>query len=156
MEGRKAPDHNTISRFRTNILSKGAGQELLKQLIQMLIEAGLIDLKAVFIDGTKIEANANKYSFVWKKAQVKKLTKLNERIKTELPDMLEKAGIHFHVRETMQLCHLKKLMKQLKAKVKETEAKFVYGKGKHKSVLQRLVEKVEDWISKYKQYIADI
>ena len=156
LEGRKAPDHNTISRFRTNILSKGAGQELLKQLIQMLIEAGLIDLKAVFIDGTKIEANANKYSFVWKKAQVKKLTKLNERIKTELPDMLEKAGIHFHVRETMQLRHLKKLMKQLKAKVKETEAKFVYGKGKHKSVLQRLVEKVEDWISKYKQYIADI
>jgi len=156
LEGRKAPDHNTISRFRTNILSKGAGQELLKQLIQMLIEAGLIDLKAVFIDGTKIEANANKYSFVWKKAQVKKLTKLNERIKTELPDMLEKAGIHFHVRETMQLRHLKKLMKQLKAKVKETEAKFVYGKGKHKSVLQRLVEKAEDWISKYKQYIADI
>lgn len=156
LEGRKAPDHNTISRFRTNILSKGAGQELLKQLIQMLIEAGLIDLKAVFIDGTKIEANANKYSFVWKKAQVKKLTKLNERIKAELPDMLEKAGIHFHVRETMQLRHLKKLMKQLKAKVKETEAKFVYGKGKHKSVLQRLVEKVEDWISKYKQYIADI
>jgi transposase len=45
LEGRKAPDHNTISRFRTNILSKGAGQELLKQLIQMLIEAGLIDLK---------------------------------------------------------------------------------------------------------------
>jgi len=156
LEGRKAPDHNTISRFRTNILSKGGGQELLKQLIQMLIEAGLIDLKAVFIDGTKIEANANKYSFVWKKAQVKKLTKLNERIKTELPDMLEKAGIHFHVRETMQLRHLKKLMKQLKAKVKETEAKFVYGKGKHKSVLQRLVEKAEDWISKYKQYIADI
>ena len=115
LEGRKAPDHNTISRFRTNILSKGAGQELLKQLNQMLIEAGLIDLKAVFIDGTKIEANANKYSFIWKKAQVKKMTKLNERIKVELPAILEKAGIHYHIRETIQLRHLKKLMNQLKA-----------------------------------------
>ena len=156
LEGRKAPDHNTISRFRTNILSKGAGQELLKQLNQMLIEAGLIDLKAVFIDGTKIEANANKYSFIWKKAQVKKMTKLNERIKVELPAILEKAGIHYHIRETIQLRHLKKLMKQLKAKVKETGIKFVYGKGNHKSILQRLVEKVEDWICKYKQYIEDI
>jgi len=156
LEGRKAPDHNTISRFRTNILKKGAGQELLKQLIQMLFEAGVIDLKALFIDGTKIEANANKYSFVWKKAQVKKMAKLNERIKAELPEIMEKAGIRFHVRETIQLRHLKKLMKQLKAKVKETGIKFVYGKGNHKNILQRLVEKVEDWIGKYKQYIADI
>ena len=122
----------------------------------MLIEAGVIDLKAVFIDGTKIEANANKYSFVWKKAQAKKMTKLNERIKAELPEMLKKAGVRFYVRETMQLRHLKKLMKQLKAKVKEKKIEFVYGKGNHKSDLQKLVEKAEDWISKYKQYISDI
>ena len=156
LEGRKAPDHNTISRFRTNALRQEAGQELLKQLIGMLIEAGLVDLKAVFIDGTKIEANANKYSFVWKKAQVKKMAKLNERIKAELPEILKKAGLRFHIRETMQLRHLKKLMKQLKTKVKDAGIKFVYGKGNHKTILQRLVEKVEDWIAKYKQYIADI
>ena len=156
LEGRKAPDHNTISRFRTNALRQEAGQELLKQLIGMLIKAGLVDLKAVFIDGTKIEANANKYSFVWKKAQVKKMAKLNERIKAELPEILKKAGLRFHIRETMQLRHLKKLMKQLKTKVKDAGIKFVYGKGNHKTILQRLVEKVEDWIAKYKQYIADI
>ena len=55
----------------------------------MLIEADLVDLKTVFIDGTRMEANANKYSFVWKKAQVKK-AKLTERIKAELPEMLKK------------------------------------------------------------------
>ena len=69
LEGQKAPDHNTISRFRSKILVGEAGQELLRQLTEMLAEAGLIDLKAVFIDGTKIEANANKYSFVWRKVQ---------------------------------------------------------------------------------------
>jgi hypothetical protein len=53
------------------------------------------------------------------------MAKLNERIRAELPEMLKKAGIHFQVRETMQLRHLKKLMKHLRTKVKETGIKFV-------------------------------
>ena len=156
LEGQKAPDHNTINRFRTKILLGEAGQELLKQLIEMLIEAGLVDLKAIFIDGTKIEANANKYSFVWKKAQEKKMTKLNDRIRAELPEMLKRAEIKFYIRDTVQLRHLKKLAKKLKAQCEERGIRFVYGKGKHKDNLQRLTEKVDDWITKYKQYIADI
>ena len=156
LEGQKAPDHNTISRFRSKILVGEAGQELLRQLTEMLAEAGLIDLKAVFIDGTKIEANANKYSFVWRKGQVKKLAKLNDRIRAELPELLKKSGIRFHIGETVQLRELKKLRKRLKAKCRERDVSFVYGKGNHKDILQKLTEKTEDWIAKYKQYIADI
>lgn len=156
LEGQKAPDHNTIGRFRSNVLSTDAGQELLKQLTQMLIEAGFVDLKAVFIDGTKIEANANKYSFVWKKAQTKKYEKLNERIKAELPELLKKAKFRFYVGDEIELRHLKKLLKRLKAKCNEEKVVFVTGKGNHKSPLQKLIEKVEDWIVKFKQYIADI
>ena len=156
LEGQKAPDHNTISRFRSKILVGEAGQELLRQLTEMLAEAGLIDLKAVFIDGTKIEANANKYSFVWRKGQVKKLARLNERIRAELPELLKKSGIRFHIGETVQLRQLKKLKKRLKAKCRERDVSFVYGKGNHKDILQKLTEKTEDWIAKYKQYIADI
>ena len=156
LEGRKAPDHNTLSRFRSNVLRKEAGQDLLKQLTGMLIEEGFIDLEAVFIDGTKIEANANKYSFVWKKGQQKKLAKLNERIRTELPELLKKAGVSFHIGEEVKLHHLKKLMKRLKKKCRESGIRFIYGKGNHKSPLQKATEKVGDWIAKYKQYIADI
>ena len=156
LEGQKAPDHNTISRFRSKILVGEAGQDLLRQLTEMLAEAGLIDLKAIFIDGTKIEANANKYSFVWKKGQVKKLGKLNDRIRVELPELVKKAGIRFHIGETVQLRQLKKLRKRLKAKCRERGVSFVYGKGNHKDILQKLTEKTEDWIAKYKQYIADI
>ena len=156
LEGRKAPDHNTISRFRSKVLRGEAGQELLKQLNQMLIASGVIDLEAVFIDGTKIEANANKYSFVWKKAQAKKMLKLNERIKAELPEMLKKANIRFYLGDTVPIRRLKKLLKRLGAKCKEEEIKFVSGKGNHKSILQKLFEKVKDIIAKYKQYTADI
>mgnify|MGYP002167571457 CR=1 FL=1 len=72
LEGQRAPDHNTINRFRKNILTQEAGQDILCQLVIMLHERGLLSLEAAFIDGTKIEANANKYSFVWKKATAKK------------------------------------------------------------------------------------
>ena len=40
----------------------------------------LVTLDCLFIDGTKIEANANKYSFVWKKATEKFSAKLQEQI----------------------------------------------------------------------------
>ena len=48
---------------------------------------------AVFIDGTKIEANAGRYTFVWKTAVNKHQSRLGERIATELPLLPEKAGV---------------------------------------------------------------
>ena len=63
LRGQRAPDHNTINRFRKDILTQEAGQDILRQLVIMLHERGLLSLEAAFIDGTKIEANANKYSF---------------------------------------------------------------------------------------------
>lgn len=85
LEGQPAPDHNTINRFRKNILIQEAGQDILRQLVLLLHESNLLSFEAAFIDGTKIEANANKYSFVWKKATVKKEEKLLKKIYEELP-----------------------------------------------------------------------
>ena len=69
-----APDHNTVARFIDNY--KIEIEDLFYQLINKLIELNEIDLENVFIDGTKIEANANKYTFVWKKAVNKFYEKL--------------------------------------------------------------------------------
>ncbi|WP_339102065.1 IS1182 family transposase [Candidatus Enterococcus clewellii] len=64
------PSYRTIARFRVsveieNLLTKG-----LDSLVDYLRKCQLID-DAVFIDGTKILADANKYSFVWKKSTIK-------------------------------------------------------------------------------------
>ncbi len=61
------PDHNTINRFRSDRL-KGVFKEIFTQVVMMLVESGHIDLQKVYLDGTKIEANANKYTFVWSKS----------------------------------------------------------------------------------------
>lgn len=156
LEGHRAPDHNTINRFRKNILTTEAGQDILKQFIMLLYESGLIRTEAVFIDGTKIEANANRYSFVWKKGVEKQLNKIYEQAHKELPGKLKELGIHFYVSEKIKIHALKRLRKKLYAKKKAQGIDFVSGKGKHKTPLQRVCEQVDDWIERMKKYIGSI
>ena len=96
-----------------NILTREAGQDILRQLVLLLNQSGLLSLEAVFIDGTKIEANANRYSFVWKKAMAGSAAKLCQRICRELPAKLKEARIHFHAPEKIAIPHLKKLRKRI-------------------------------------------
>jgi hypothetical protein len=143
LEGRRAPDHNTISRFRTKVLRQSAaGQELLKQLIQMLIEAGLVDLKAVFIDGTKIEANANKYTFVWRGNVEKNLKKLQEKAEKYPKEELGMTDIPDPIGSQT----LRKAFNRLKNRVEKEHLVFVYGKGTRKTELQRQYETVEEML----------
>ncbi|MBQ2833848.1 MAG: transposase [Clostridia bacterium] len=72
LEGQPAPDHNTINRFRKNILTQEAGQDILRQLVLLLHKNKLLSFETAFIDGTQIEGNANKDSFVWERSTVKK------------------------------------------------------------------------------------
>ena len=76
------PDHTTINRFRQKIVE--LTPDILKQMVQILIEENQIDLSSIYIDGTKIEAYANRYSFVWRGSIKKWQEKLIERIKEEL------------------------------------------------------------------------
>lgn len=77
--GQKAPDHSTIARFRTGFLAD-ACENLFYQMIRRLEESGELSKETVFIDGTKLEACANKYTFVWKKSVGKWEAKMYERI----------------------------------------------------------------------------
>ncbi len=64
LAGMQRPDHNTINRFRSDKLN-GVIREVFSQVVLLLHEEGLLDIKDVYTDGTKIEANANRYTFVW-------------------------------------------------------------------------------------------
>ena len=67
LAGQKAPDHSTIARFRTGFLAD-ACENLFYQMVKRLEKAGELLKETIFIDGTKLEACANKYTFVWKKS----------------------------------------------------------------------------------------
>ena len=70
LEGMPVPDHAMIARFISLHLSS-CSKDILSEVTTALLSLGEISGKTVFIDGTKIEANANKYTFVWKKAVTK-------------------------------------------------------------------------------------
>lgn len=67
LSGMARPDHHTINRFRSERL-KEVLKEVFAQVVLMLNESEHLDLKEIYTDGTKIEANANRYTFVWGKA----------------------------------------------------------------------------------------
>ncbi len=86
LDGAPAPSHHEIARFRSKRLSECA-EELFYQLVQKLKEYGELTYEHLFVDGTKIEANANKYTFVWKKSTNKYEARLDEKIKTTLAEL---------------------------------------------------------------------
>lgn len=67
LAGMRKPDHNTINRFRGQRLQHTL-RPIFDQVVLMLCEEGLLNIKDLYTDGTKIEANANRYTFVWGKA----------------------------------------------------------------------------------------
>ena len=73
------PDHHTINRFRGERL-KEALRKVFEQVVILLAEEGLLSIEEVYTDGTKIEANANKYTFVWKKAGLTNKEKMKVQI----------------------------------------------------------------------------
>lgn len=76
------PDHNTLNRFRSERL-KGEIKAIFTQIVLLLEKEGLVSLETTFVDGTKIEANANRYTFVWGRA----VKKHKERIAEQLEEL---------------------------------------------------------------------
>lgn len=83
LSGNQAPDHNTINRFRSSHL-KDTIHEIFTQVVVMLVGMEYLSLEPAYIDGTKIESRANRYTFVWRKSVEKNKVKLEEKIRKVL------------------------------------------------------------------------
>lgn len=80
LSGNNTPNFRTINDFRGKRL-KGKIQDLFAELVRLMAGLGYVSLKKQYIDGTKIEAASNKYTFVWKGSVEKYKSKLDEKIK---------------------------------------------------------------------------
>jgi transposase len=79
ISGNNRPDFRTINRFRSSVMKEGI-EVVFTEVLQYLIEEGYVSLENYFLDGTKIEANANKYKWVWAKSTAKYKERLQEKI----------------------------------------------------------------------------
>lgn len=151
LEGMCAPDHATIARFRTLHFAPFA-KEIFTQMTEILYTLGEISGKNIFIDGTKIESCANKYTFVWKKAVTKNLARLLSKLADFIADCEGQYGIKIIYKNKVSLHHLKRLRKKLYKIKKEENITFVHGIGKRKSPLQKSIEQLETFLNKLKEY----
>ena len=82
LSGRVKPDFITINRFRNRV--KNEINEVFTQIVLLLRAKGFISLDVEYIDGTKIESKANKYTFVWRKTVERNRERLMKKIKVLL------------------------------------------------------------------------
>jgi len=141
LNGSAAPSHHEIARFRSQRLSECA-EGLFFQLVGRLEGYGEINYEHLFVDGTKIEANANKYSFVWKKSTTKYEARNNKKLEEAVKTLCEKY-------EEPAGSEAEKLLEKLLGKVTEP---FVHGRGRRKSELQRDIELLQGLLKKRKKY----
>ncbi len=80
------PDHRTINYFRGKRL-KGCFATLFTQIVELLHREGFVSLQVQYIDGTKIESAANKYSFVWRGSVEKHDARLRDKTDAILRDI---------------------------------------------------------------------
>ncbi|WP_373811986.1 IS1182 family transposase [Porphyromonas loveana] len=83
LSGMQTPDFRTINIFRSKRLANKF-DKIFTQIVLLLNEEGLVSLKVQYIDGTKIESVANKYTFVWKGSTEKNKAKLEANVKAVL------------------------------------------------------------------------
>lgn len=155
LEGKPVPDHATIARFISLHFSK-CSKNTLAEVSNILLEIGEISGKSVFIDGTKLESVANKYTFVWKRSVTKNCQKLFEKISDLIRECEVLYGIQIVYHDQISLHTLKRMRKKLYRIKKQEDISFVHGKGKRKTPLQRSIETLESYIQKLKEYIKKI
>lgn len=140
LNGEKAPNYHEIARFRSKRLAECA-ETLFIQLVKKLREVGEIKFEHLFVDGTKIEANANKYSFVWKKSTNKYEGRVLARLEKLSAELCQKYGI----------LQGDDLLPALEAKM---TTPFVHGRGHRKSELQRDIETLQELEARKAKYAA--
>ena len=126
LEGHSAPDHATLARFRS-IHFAPCSKRILAEVSNILFDLGEISGETIFIDGTKIEADANKYTFVWKKAVTKNQAKLLIKLADFVAECEQLYDIKIVYGNVIKIKHLKRLRKKLYAlKDAEHNLKFKY------------------------------
>lgn len=120
-------------------------EDLFYQLANKLIDLGEISYNNVFVDGTKIEANANRYTFVWANAVKNNRRKLNVRLEKELSLLAKKYGID-------ESCSLEEVLYTMESYANMYGIRFVYGSGRRKTELQRDYDKLKEYKTKLESY----
>ncbi len=150
-----APSYATICTFINDELNCSL-EEIIREINGYIFAQEQVDLNHVYIDGTKIEANANKYTWVWKKSCEKSILREFEKITKVIQEanetVLQYLGLKMGTREEYAVDYLELAQKQLLEATGVSGSDFVHGSGRRKTAVQRLYERIDESRRKLKQY----
>lgn len=149
ISGNSTPGFRTINEFRGKILKEKI-KDLFAEVVKMLVELGYVSLDVQYIDGTKIEAKSNKYTFVWRGSVEKYKEKLETKINTILSD------IENSIQSDNQELNKEELPKkinseELKEKLSELNKRLKEPNKKQTRELQKLQEEHLPKLEKYEK-----
>ena len=155
----KAPSFATFGNLIRDELTESI-ENIFNDINAYIFAADKVDLNHAYIDGTKIEANANRYSWVWKKSCIKNRNKVFENISALIDDINEKTlsflGVKIEKREEYAIDYLENILDEFKRTVGINTDDFVSGRGHHKSQAQRQYQKLEEYKERLKAYAKHI
>lgn len=136
------PSHMTISNFINKYLKQNI-EDIFKEITGYIIKKDNVDMSHLYIDGTKLEANANKYTWVWKKACItnrdKLFVKMTEQLK-EVNKDLSFQNIQIGEREVYEIEYVRQIIETIKNTYSLDPKNFAHGKGARKTQGQRFYE----------------
>lgn len=147
LSGMNMPDFRTINRFRLSRL-RSTIDEVFYSVVSILEDMKLIELKDYFLDGTKIEANANKYTWVWGKSTKRYKSTLLKQVKALLVEIDEENDAedqHYKDKDLEEMGEDAKIdSEDLEKKVKELDERLAEDEENNDKQLQKAVKKIKD------------
>ena len=158
LDDMKAPSFATFGNFIRNELTTFV-EQIFNDINQYIFDVEKVDLDHTYIDGTKIEANANRYTWVWKKSCTKNRDKVFEKVSVlidEINETLSFQGIKIEKREAYAIDYLENVLIQYQKATGIQPAQFVCGRGHRKSLEQHQYQKLEEYKNRLKAYANHI
>ena len=159
LDGDEAPTFMTVSNFMNDFLLEGI-EEIFKDINAVIFKRENVDLKHIYIDGTKIEANANKYTWVWKKSCIKNRNKTFEKVTALISEINEKdlmfCNVKIGTRKEYDIDYLNEIITEYIKLLCIDINSFVHGSGKRKTQEQKHYEMLVEYTEKLKTYAKHI
>ena len=155
LDGMKAPSFATFGNFIRNKLTDSI-EQIFRDVNAYIFEKDQVDLEHAYIDGTKIEANANRYTWVWKKSCTKNREKVFEKISMLLDVMNQEVlgyfGVNLEKRKEYAIDYVCELLELYKKGTNLDESTFVFGCGHRKSIQQKQYQELQGYLERLKTY----
>lgn len=141
ISGGSTPDFRTINNFRSSRLQDKI-TNLFAQVVKMLNDLGYLRLDTQYIDGTKIEAISNKFTFVWRKTVEKNKAKFEEKLQNVLQD------IEIQIQKDTQQINKEELPKPIDSKAIKEKVEALNQQLKQKNNQDKETKKIEKTLEK--------